>query len=419
MYTIKKNSRIPMYEKEAFAAYLSDMSEKGWRFLEVDAEDPDPNYYRRKLIFESLHGGRLYYGIGALDEDNIEKRNEFISSCERTGWRFVTKVGKLYIFCSESNLLPPIPSDKNTEAEIVESLKPKPMPDNYQIFLLIFFLISLVLTVTVYNDDVLYYYSSNFLLAGAYFIFFSVIATVIGRVFVHIRYKKARKAIYASQEPKKRDYKAAMLKKNICYTVSELILIPVLALILINPYAFSSSGTVYTSFNSNNIKLSDIIKVEELRRESGQEKLTKYVSMDYYYQENLPEATESATAETQNKLAADTDGAISLKNSIKPKSKNNERITVINYKFDSEEIAKEVYERDRSYNPLKNESELPKTDFTKEECDKLKISIGRYYYDADSDFLEIIMLKDKTYTIIYMNKLGGYNDKIAEAIAKR
>ncbi|HOK69138.1 MAG TPA: hypothetical protein PKV51_06385, partial [Bacillota bacterium] len=77
MYIIKKNCRIPMYEIEAFAEYLSDMSAKGWRFVESDAEDPDPIPYRRKLIFESLHDKRLYYGIGALDEEDYEKRGQF------------------------------------------------------------------------------------------------------------------------------------------------------------------------------------------------------------------------------------------------------------------------------------------------------------------------------------------------------
>jgi hypothetical protein len=81
-------------KKKLSRQYLSDMSEQGWRFVEVDAEDPDPIYYRRKLIFESLESKRLYYGIGALDEDDYEKRNEFISKCERDGWRFVSKVGK-------------------------------------------------------------------------------------------------------------------------------------------------------------------------------------------------------------------------------------------------------------------------------------------------------------------------------------
>jgi hypothetical protein len=62
----------------------------------------------------------------------------------------------------------------NTEAEIVEELKPKPFPDSYQILVVILFLITLTLTVTVHNDDALYYYSSNFMLTGWIFLLISI-----------------------------------------------------------------------------------------------------------------------------------------------------------------------------------------------------------------------------------------------------
>lgn len=420
-----------MYETEAFAEYLSDMSAKGWRFVEVDAEDPDPVYYRRKLIFESLQDKRLYYGIGALDVEDYEKRSQFIASCEKEGWKFVSKIGKLYVFCSESRLLPPIPSDKNIEAEIIELLKPKPILDNYQIFTMIAFIIAVALTINVYYDDVLSFYTTNFLLMGWAFIFVAILATVVGRLFMRIRYKKVRGMIENSQTPKKQGYQSSALKKKICYALSVILLIPVAAMILINQSAFSS-GDTYISSKSNNIKLSNIIKVEKLRNESGSYSLSVLADYDYYYQEKLPIDNDSgqqsgSAANEQSDTAANTSKTANttkddgIPNIVTPTSKDNARLTVINYKFSKAEIAKEVYERDKTYNLMDSsqKNELPSTVFTKEECKKLKIDKGRYFYKENSDLLVIIMLDGDTYTIVYLNNLGNYSEKIADAIAKR
>lgn len=412
LYIIKKNCRIPMYEIEAFAEYLSDMSAKGWRFVESDAEDPDPIPYRRKLIFESLHDKRLYYGIGALDEEDYEKRGQFIASCEKEGWRFVSIIGKLYVFCSESSHLPPIPSDKNIEAEIMESLKPMPMPDNYQIFLTIAFIIAAALSINVYNDDILAFYTTNFLLMGWAFILAAMIATVVGRMFMRIRYKKACEMVESNQTPNKKGYQAAVLKKKVLYTLSGLLFVPAAAMILIRPGAFSYSDT-YISNKSNNIKLSNIIKADKQRTESGSYRMSIFADYDYYYQENLPIDDSAQPSSSGN--------AANLPSIVKPTSSDNARITVINYKFSSEKIARDVYARDKTYNLTdKNQKdELPSTAFTEEECQKMKIDMGRYYYIENSGFLEIIMLDGDTYTIIYCNHLGGFSEKIADAIAKR
>jgi hypothetical protein len=435
LYTIniKKNSRVPMYEKEAFAEYLSNMSDKGWKLVEVDTEDPDPIYYRRKLVFESFESKHLYYGIGALDEPDVQKRNEYIQSCESAGWKFVCNIGKLYIFCSESGMLAPIPSDLDTEAEIAEQLKPSPMPDNFQIFIVLVFLITTALSVTVYKDDILSFYSSDFLMLGSVLMILAMAATVVGRMFFRLRHKKVCNSLYNQLTLQSREYKSTIWKKKACYALSVLFIIPVAILALINPYSIGSSAATYSS---NNIKLSSFVAVEKLRKESGSKTLSSLVSFDYYYQEKLPvagavekkenlelnkeedkkkEDKDKEDKDKEDKDKEETDDGI-----VKPTSTNNQRMTVLNYKFFSADFAKEVYEKDKTNNLVDGkQNELPKTIFTQEECKKLKISMGRYYYNENSDLLKIILLSDDTYTIISMNLLGGYNEKVADVIANR
>jgi hypothetical protein len=107
---IKRIFLYSIYELDAVKDFLEGMALKGWMLEKVKGN--------ALFYFKSCTPQKLPYSIEVLsrasqmDVKETKRNSDYVYYCEAAGWRFITSQGKIQIFCTDRDDVPPIETDQ-------------------------------------------------------------------------------------------------------------------------------------------------------------------------------------------------------------------------------------------------------------------------------------------------------------------
>lgn len=108
MEEIKKEINIySYYDCTGIENHLKKMAEKGWLLKEIMGS----KWKYRRIEPRSMSFSVCYYPKRVLFDDMTEERLKYIDEHSVAGWKFVTHIGKMHIFCNESENPVPLHTD--------------------------------------------------------------------------------------------------------------------------------------------------------------------------------------------------------------------------------------------------------------------------------------------------------------------
>lgn len=113
MEEIKKEINIySYYDCTGIENHLKKMAEKGWLLKEIIGR----NWKYRRIEPRSMSFFVSYYPKKVSFDNMTEERLKYIDDHSVAGWKFVTHIGKMHIFCNESEN--PVPLETNAVARV-------------------------------------------------------------------------------------------------------------------------------------------------------------------------------------------------------------------------------------------------------------------------------------------------------------
>ncbi len=115
MEEIKKEINIySYYDCTGIENHLKKMAEKGWMLKDIIGR----NWKYRRIEPQSMSFSVCYYPKKVSFDDMTAERLKYIDERSVAGWKFVTHVGKMHIFCNESEN--PVPLHTDAAARVKE-----------------------------------------------------------------------------------------------------------------------------------------------------------------------------------------------------------------------------------------------------------------------------------------------------------
>lgn len=114
--TLKMRHAIHYDNLEAEKKYLEEMAQKGWMLRELNGI---------QHVFEKTAPVKLTFAVELFSEGSIYDTHpvgnsaEYIDFCEKAGWHFICSNGKIHIFYSEKEELPPIETDQEMKLKTI------------------------------------------------------------------------------------------------------------------------------------------------------------------------------------------------------------------------------------------------------------------------------------------------------------
>lgn len=112
--TKKEISIFSYYDCTGIENHLKKMAEKGWMLEEITGR----NWKYRRIEPRSMSFFVSYYPQKVSFDDTSAERLKYIDENSVAGWKFVTHVGKMHIFCNESEN--PVPLHTDAAARVKE-----------------------------------------------------------------------------------------------------------------------------------------------------------------------------------------------------------------------------------------------------------------------------------------------------------
>lgn len=382
---IIKTSRIPLFDKDMLQQYLSNQSARGIIFLDFMPDD-ETNSYKHKLVFEKGEKKRLFYCVDIFGNRENQNSGEYLSLCESTGWKYVAKKENIYVFYTEKDDLIPLQTDSETEAELMKTVKLS-FVKNSILTLYLFYMIIVfeMISINYFLDSPLSFYCFTFTSFGFLCSLIACSILLITKLSVFFRYRKIKTDLMNRIQPKRRNSKKIIRRKRAADILTGVLLLV----------------TVLSIFDFS-------VEKEFLRTIPNDAGMIKINESNIITKEEYSRTHESVFAYSEHCLQV---------HSVKDKFGKNYDKTIFSgtkYSFAFTLIAYDVYHRQKGIY-----RDCPFTDFTEEECERLRISEGKYCYSEDDDTLNIIFRDKKIYYELYITGFGTYKDTIGEIISER
>lgn len=114
--TLKIRHAIYYDNLETEKKYLEEMAQKGWMIKELNGI---------QHVFEKTAPVKLTFAVELFSEGSVYDTHpagngaEYIDFCEKAGWHFICSNGKIHLFYSEKEELPPIETDQEMKLKTI------------------------------------------------------------------------------------------------------------------------------------------------------------------------------------------------------------------------------------------------------------------------------------------------------------